>query len=61
MDRSIRDGDTEAFEQLFDEFARDPEAPVIYLTRNGTDSTATTYLDSFERVWSSTESSADAS
>ncbi|GAT70256.1 XRE family transcriptional regulator [Planomonospora sphaerica] len=34
---------------------RAPEAPVIYLTRTETDNAAMTYLDSFERVWSSTE------
>ncbi|WP_433367481.1 XRE family transcriptional regulator [Streptosporangium sp. CA-115845] len=34
---------------------RAPEAPVIYLTHTETDSTATTYLDSFERVWESAE------
>lgn len=31
---------------------RAPEAPVIYVTGNEPDSTATIYLDSFERVWS---------
>ncbi|GAA2906678.1 DUF5919 domain-containing protein [Streptosporangium fragile] len=34
---------------------RAPEAPVIYVTHSETDSTATTYLDSFERVWTSAE------
>ncbi|MFJ2034301.1 XRE family transcriptional regulator [Streptosporangium sp. NPDC087985] len=37
---------------------RAPEAPVIYLTHTETDSTATTYLDSFERVWNSAEPAA---
>ncbi|WP_371782855.1 XRE family transcriptional regulator [Streptosporangium subroseum] len=34
---------------------RAPEAPVIYLTRSEAGSTATTYLNSFERVWDSAE------
>ncbi|WP_089213164.1 XRE family transcriptional regulator [Streptosporangium subroseum] len=32
---------------------RAPEAPVIYMTRTEDGSAATTYLDSFERVWTS--------
>ncbi|MEU4540910.1 XRE family transcriptional regulator [Streptosporangium sp. NPDC023825] len=34
---------------------RASEAPVIYLTRTEADNAALTYLDSFERVWTSTE------
>ncbi|MGJ6969873.1 XRE family transcriptional regulator, partial [Streptosporangium sp. G11] len=48
---SIYRADDELLVNLHAYGTRAPEAPVIYVTQTENDSTATTYLDSFERVW----------
>ena len=48
---SIYRADNDLLVNLHAYGTRAPEAPVIYLTGNEPNSTATTYLDSFERVW----------
>ncbi|MEU3168529.1 helix-turn-helix transcriptional regulator [Streptosporangium sp. NPDC006930] len=55
---SIYRADDELLVNLHAYGTRAPEAPVIYLTHTESDSTATTYLDSFERVWNSAEPAA---
>lgn len=49
---SIYRADDDLLVNLHSYGTRAPEAPVIYVTGNEPDSTAATYLDSFERVWS---------
>ncbi|MER5325670.1 hypothetical protein [Streptosporangium roseum] len=55
---SIYRADDELLVNLHAYGTRAPEAPVIYVTHSQADSPATTYLDSFERVWISAESPA---
>ncbi|GGT08900.1 XRE family transcriptional regulator [Planobispora rosea] len=55
---SIYRADDELLINLHAYGTRAPDAPVIYLTRSETDSTAATYLDSFENVWTSAEPAA---
>ncbi|MFI6888577.1 XRE family transcriptional regulator [Streptosporangium canum] len=55
---SIYRADDELLVNLHAYGTRAPEAPVIYVTHGQADSTATTYLDSFERVWMSAKPAA---
>ncbi|MEU8202916.1 XRE family transcriptional regulator [Streptosporangium sp. NPDC049046] len=52
---SIYRADNELLINLHAYGTRAPEAPVIYLTHTEANSTATTYLTSFEHVWTSAE------